>query len=506
MLKFYSERLSNGGPSTLFIRAAVGAIFVFLGPACSVETADETIQCPAGKVALDNMCHWVCETSITCSPAEFCDEGICREGERTGLPVITSVNGDGSALSSAERGTRVADGTNPADNHIVSTLWVRGENLGNSSVSLRSATGVKNLEILDTTTGEIHIQLPTDIEGGLYSLRVANSAGIDQVEIQLLTGERGEQGLAGADGIEGAQGEQGVAGADGIEGAQGVAGADGIEGPQGVAGADGIEGPQGVAGADGIEGPQGISGPAGSADTGAQILLKLSGVDGIGSGLDADMLDGMSAGSFLRDAVESVDGTNIAANSIGNLHLANSFYIDASQIDSTGLDSDTLNGFASGEILEQAEEERCFAITHNNLASSNMSPKVFDIPFGCLGPLAGGMGCYGTLHSYPAAPNGLPGPVASVIRVDVEFYQVSGEWTVATHSSDEATVNLVNANNAFMMSPLGAVGANQCSLRTTSGGTRNASTGGFDGLNLRAGAGDTCHLRLCEPLKTIIIP
>jgi hypothetical protein len=43
----------------------------------------------------------------------------------------------------------------------------------------------------------------------------------------------------------------------------------------------------------GPAGPAGATGPAGSADTPAQVLAKLLTVDGSGSGLDADTLDGL---------------------------------------------------------------------------------------------------------------------------------------------------------------------------------------------------------------------
>ncbi len=57
----------------------------------------------------------------------------------------------------------------------------------------------------------------------------------------------------------------------------------------------GATGPQGPAGPTGATGPQG---PAGSPDTAAQILAKLLTVDGAGSGLDADTVDGVGASAF----------------------------------------------------------------------------------------------------------------------------------------------------------------------------------------------------------------
>jgi hypothetical protein len=59
------------------------------------------------------------------------------------------------------------------------------------------------------------------------------------------------------------------------------------------------EGPQGPPGEDGDQGPPGEDGDDGSPDTAAQVLAKLLTVDGPGSSLDADTLDGLSATAFL---------------------------------------------------------------------------------------------------------------------------------------------------------------------------------------------------------------
>ena len=52
------------------------------------------------------------------------------------------------------------------------------------------------------------------------------------------------------------------------------------------------------AGERGPEGPPGDPGPPGSPDTPQQVLDKVKGVDGSGSGLDSDLLDGQSAADF----------------------------------------------------------------------------------------------------------------------------------------------------------------------------------------------------------------
>jgi hypothetical protein len=74
-----------------------------------------------------------------------------------------------------------------------------------------------------------------------------------------------------------------------------------VPGPRGETGAQGPQGPQGPegpVGPEGPEGPEGPVGPSGSPDTPAQVLAKLSTVDGAGSGLDADLFDGLESSAF----------------------------------------------------------------------------------------------------------------------------------------------------------------------------------------------------------------
>lgn len=98
----------------------------------------------------------------------------------------------------------------------------------------------------------------------------------------------------------------GLVGPQGPAGPQGAAGPQGIQGPQGPVGPVGPVGPQGIQGVAGPVGPQGVAGVAGAAgqngspDTPAQVLAKLVQVDGAGSTLDADLLDGLSSAAFLR--------------------------------------------------------------------------------------------------------------------------------------------------------------------------------------------------------------
>jgi len=77
-------------------------------------------------------------------------------------------------------------------------------------------------------------------------------------------------------------------------------------------------GPAGAVGADGEAGPQGADGPegpAGSPDTAEQVLAKLITVDGIGSGLDADTLDGHDS-SYFATATELAAKVEEAPNDL----------------------------------------------------------------------------------------------------------------------------------------------------------------------------------------------
>jgi hypothetical protein len=90
-----------------------------------------------------------------------------------------------------------------------------------------------------------------------------------------------------------------------------------IPGPQGPAGPQGIQGPQGVQGQPGAPGTPGADG---SPDTPAQVLAKLLTVDGSGSGLNAEQINGVSSQFLQRrgavlflvsGATPNVDGESV---------------------------------------------------------------------------------------------------------------------------------------------------------------------------------------------------
>ena len=93
-------------------------------------------------------------------------------------------------------------------------------------------------------------------------------------------------------------GPRGPAGADGADGADGTDGVNGVDGEDGTDGIDGTNGVDGTDGTNGVDGTDGVDGEDGSPDTPAQVLAKLLTVDGPGSALSADNLDGQDSTAF----------------------------------------------------------------------------------------------------------------------------------------------------------------------------------------------------------------
>jgi len=83
-------------------------------------------------------------------------------------------------------------------------------------------------------------------------------------------------------------------------------------------GQTGPQGPQGSPGPTGTTGPQGPAGADGSPDTAAQVLAKLVTVDGPGSGLNADKLDGNQASAFAKLSGATFTGTVTAPNFVSS--------------------------------------------------------------------------------------------------------------------------------------------------------------------------------------------
>lgn len=103
-------------------------------------------------------------------------------------------------------------------------------------------------------------------------------------------------------------------GSAGPKGDKGDAGAPGNAGSQGPAGEAGA---RGAAGDPGSKGDRGEQGPAGSPDTPGDVLSKLLSVDGAGSGLDTDFLDGWDSSDFQRRGTTSACPAGEAVTGLG---------------------------------------------------------------------------------------------------------------------------------------------------------------------------------------------
>ncbi|MCU0279804.1 MAG: collagen-like protein [Candidatus Nanopelagicales bacterium] len=104
-------------------------------------------------------------------------------------------------------------------------------------------------------------------------------------------------------------------------------------GPKGDTGATGAVGPSGP------KGDTGPTGPDGSPDTPGQVLAKLVTVDGLGSGLDADLLSGTPLSGLQRRGTTTACALGQAATAIqadGNLVCANRTPVGAAGGDLSG--------------------------------------------------------------------------------------------------------------------------------------------------------------------------
>lgn len=167
--------------------------------------------------------------------------------------------------------------------------------------------------------------LVRDGEGKLVDIPVT-ATGLEESEVDVVTGPKGDPGEQGPMGPEGPmgpmgprgltgatgeQGPEGPAGPRGLAGATGEAGPVGPDGPQGEQGPQGPQGPKGDTGNAGVEGAQGIAGPAGQngsqglqgpkGDKGDQGIQGIQGIQGLqgptGSGQEALGISGDVANS-----------------------------------------------------------------------------------------------------------------------------------------------------------------------------------------------------------------
>ncbi len=122
------------------------------------------------------------------------------------------------------------------------------------------------------------------------------------------------------------------------------------------AGPAGAQGPKGDKGDKGDPGRDGTNGTNGSPDTAAQILAKLITVDGAGSGLDADLVDGFTSSAFAFAADALLDGDPaggdlagsypnpvVGPTTIGSAEVSQNSLTADDVSDSSTLDTDEIN-------------------------------------------------------------------------------------------------------------------------------------------------------------------
>ncbi|AKU91264.1 collagen-like protein [Vulgatibacter incomptus] len=156
--------------------------------------------------------------------------GAGGEGEARDTVRIDSIETDGSE-SEKEPARRFRG-----------TLLIRGAGLDGATAILRQNGAELPLQVLDSTSDALRVEVPDDAETGASTVVVHNRAMSAQRDLWLFQGERGEVGP------EGPQGDQGEIGPAGPRGEQGPAGPQGLRGAQGLTGERGLAGPQGPAG------------------------------------------------------------------------------------------------------------------------------------------------------------------------------------------------------------------------------------------------------------------
>jgi microcystin-dependent protein len=170
------------------------------GDACGSGAA-----CVAGAVCIDGECLTLCAADSDCDgPGRICEDRVCIVGQRTGMPVIASVDGDSVEACSGTNGK-----------HCVSLgIAVTGERLSGAAWSLTPARGGHPADLAlraNASDASVTLDLPADIAPGQYVLRATNSAGSADQALELLRGEPGPQGERGEPGPQGALDEAQVA-------------------------------------------------------------------------------------------------------------------------------------------------------------------------------------------------------------------------------------------------------------------------------------------------------
>ena len=184
--------------------------------------------------------------------------------------------------------------------------------MANTVLVKRTTVGGRVPSTAQLAAGELAVNVT---DGKLFLKRVSGAETVIELG---QTGPQGPAGPQGATGPTGPQGPTGPTGATGPKGDTGATGATGAKGDTGATGPTGPQGPAGPTGPTGATGPQGPAGADGSPDTAAQVRAKLVTVDGSGSGIDADLLDGSHASAFAKLTGATFSGVVTAPNFVSS--------------------------------------------------------------------------------------------------------------------------------------------------------------------------------------------
>ena len=227
----------------------------------------------------------------------------------------------------------VKSGKSSIKDNSISSAKLENDAVINSKIA-DGAIHTVNLADLNVTFGKLHTALVVTESDAIGSndndSTIATSAAIiDYVSSQTLSGPTGPTGPTGP------------AGADGATGAAGADGNDGATGPQG---------PRGPTGPTGAAGATGATGPAGSPETASQVLTKIKTVDGSGSGLDADTVDGQQ-GSYYSNYNNLSNKPTIPTNNNQLTNGAGYTTTTAQELSRTGLNNTNDLGSSSSAPL-----------------------------------------------------------------------------------------------------------------------------------------------------------
>jgi hypothetical protein len=156
-----------------------------------------------------------------------------------------------------------------------------------------------------------------------------------------------------------------------------------------------VAGPRGEAGLDGAPGARGEAGSPGSPDTAEQVRDKLASVDGAGSGIDADSVDGLPGSSlagFLHFSFLDAQGGNAArlaplgpggdtaaiANVADFLRFGTRSRLSSIRVD-TGSNGSTNHTFTIVKMTQSLVQSDVASCTTGGISSGCQMPQVVDL-------------------------------------------------------------------------------------------------------------------------------